>query len=169
MDPPTGCAILTSVNEGILLHAEANGAVHYLHFYYSRTNFATFQDDRPIVAFLSNGTVHLTYNNKGVLVVPGTHNASKGLLEFSEDITQFMNSKVTVTWEQNAYNTQGEECDVWSLDNVVVKQSVGKCETSVFSRDFTDPTQRCVILFLLHACSPLAMNLTTIHYPYYYY
>ena len=89
--------------------------------------------------FHGNGTVTFTYSgSRGVVTVPGTLNQSKGLLDFSEDITQFMNSNVRISWEQNAYSACGPLCDAWSLDNVVVKQYVGECESTIFSQNFMD-------------------------------
>ena len=139
-DPLTSCTGLDSANEGILLYAKVHEVTHYIHFYYSRIKTSTNEDDSPRVEFFGNGTtVKLTYSGpRGVVIVPGTLNQSMGLLDFSEDITQFINSNVQISWEQNAYNTNGPECDVWALDNVVVKQYVGECESTVFSQNFMD-------------------------------
>ena len=138
-NPPTDCAELNSANEGILLYVTVHDEPHYIHFYYSRSKTSTDEDDSPRVEFRGNGTVKLTYSgSRGVVIVPGTLNQSMGLLDFSEDITQFMNNDVQISWEQNAYNTNGPECDVWALDNVVVKQYVGECGSTIFSQNFTD-------------------------------
>ena len=122
-----------------MLYVTVHDETHYIHFYYSRSKTSTNEDDSPRVEFRGNGTVKLTYSgSRGVVIVPGTLNQSKGLLDFSEDITQFMNNDVQISWEQNAYITNGPECDVWALDNVVVKQYVGECGSIIFSQNFTD-------------------------------
>ena len=138
-DPLISCTGLDSANEGILLYVTVHEVTHYIHFYYSRSTTSTNEDDSPKVEFHGNSTVTLTYSgSRGVVTVPGTLNQSRGLLDFSEDITQFMNSNVRISWEQNAYNTRGLLCDAWSLDNVAVKQYVGECESTIFSQNFMD-------------------------------
>ena len=69
--------------------------------------------------------------------MPGTFDNKFGLRNYSLDITKLVKSEiVTLTWEQHAQTPSGEECDLWSLDNVFI---IVKSETSnktVFSDDF---------------------------------
>ena len=134
---PKNCANLNAANEGILLKANSPNSTHYLQFYYDQKYHLSNGSRIPLLEFLNNQTkVNLTYCNES-FVVPGTFDNKFGLRNYSLDITKLVKSEiVTLTWEQHAQTPSGEECDLWSLDNVFI---IVKSETSnktVFSDDF---------------------------------
>ena len=133
---PTDCSGLNTANEGILLKANSSDSTHYLQFYYGQNRHESTGSRVPLLEFLANQTVNLTYSNES-FVVSGTLVNETGLRDFSLDIYQLIKEEVvSITWEQHALTPTGEECDLWSLDNVFV---IAKSETSnktIFSEDF---------------------------------
>ena len=133
---PTDCASLNTANEGILLKANSSDSTHYLQFYYDQNRHVSIGSRVPLLEFLANQTVNLTYYNES-FVVSGTLVSETGLRNISLDITQLIKDEVvSITWEQHASTPAGDECNLWSLDNVFV---IAKSETSnktIFSEDF---------------------------------
>ena len=80
----------------------------------------------------------MTDNYATSIVVPGTLNQGIGLLNFSINNSQLVNRMVRLKWEQNTRPFLGQDCDVWSLDNVVITIHHKNCMRNVFSDDFED-------------------------------
>ena len=138
-----GCKNINSANEGVLLRGDTLNSSHFLHFYYSNNNFMSSSKGkgkgRPLlVQDLNEGNLlRLIYNidASSSIEVPGTLNEGIGLLNFSLNNSQLVNRMVKLKWEQipGSHN-----CDVWSLDNVVVTLHHNNCTRNVFSDDFED-------------------------------
>ena len=133
---PTDCAGLNAANEGILLKANSSDSTHYLQFYYGENRHESTGSRVPLLEFLANQTVNLTYSNES-FVVPGSLVSKTGLRDFSLDMTQLINEEVvSITWEQHALTPAGDECDLWSLDNVFVIAKSKTRNKTIFSEDF---------------------------------
>ena len=112
-----------------------------LNFYYSTTenNFNNFSNIVPRV--VDNGNiVTLNYSSSNNFTVSATFNNNTGLLNFSKNGSEILNRISSVTWEQYTVNnvnlTQGQDCDVWSLDNVAVSVQYEGCVREIFKEDF---------------------------------
>ena len=136
-DPPH-CADLNYINEGILL--KATDRLNYtknLNFYYS-TEKNSYNNDSHIVPMVINhgSMVTLNYSSK-LFNVTATFNDSTGLLNFSINGNEILNRMSSISWEQYTVNMSlGQDCDVWSLDNLAVTVQYENCTREVFKEDF---------------------------------
>ena len=85
---------------------------------------------------LNRTHVRLTNVDGHMIDVPGTLDKTKGLLNFSMNTTQLFETTARLKWEQNTQPFGGQDCDVWSLDNVAVTLHYKYCMRNVFSDDF---------------------------------
>ena len=69
--------------------------------------------------------------------VTATFNDSTGLLNFSKNGNEILNRISSISWEQHTVNMSlGQDCDVWSLDNLAVTVQYENCMREVFIEDF---------------------------------
>ena len=145
-DDPPQCSKLNDINEGILLKATDHLNFTYnLNFYYSRSRMVNklnnFSNIIPIVFDDGNESeVILNYNSTDNITVSSTFNDNTGLLNFSKDGSEVLNRISSVTWEQYTVNnirlSRGQDCEVWSLDNVAVSVQYEGCMREIFKEDF---------------------------------
>ena len=144
--PPRGaCEIIDNSNEGILLSAVLpNFPADNIHFYYRKREPQNRPWQNPHVNFIGSNIDHellqLYYKNGDNFTVPGIFNDSFGLLNYTIDMSRFMNQFVSLTWKQQvSINVSlGSDCDVWSLDNVEVTLQYENCNRKILSEDFED-------------------------------
>ena len=132
---PTTCADLNAANEGVLVKADSTNSTDYLNFYYEQTCHESSGNRIPLIHFLDGEKVNLTYYKRSY-ILPGTLDQSVGLRNFSLNITQLEDQVVTITWEQHAHTPFAPDCDLWSLDNVVVTTHTKDCDKTIFNDDF---------------------------------
>ena len=142
-DNPPRCSSLNDINKGILLKATDHlNFTNNLNFYYSRSRMVNnLSNIIPIVFDDGNESeVILNYNSTDNITVSATFNNNTGLLNFSKNGSEILNRISSVTWEQYTVNnmnlTQGQDCDVWSLDNVAVSVQYERCMREIFKEDF---------------------------------
>ena len=83
--------------------------------------------------------VTLEYSPSDIFSVSATFNNNTGLLNFSKNASELLNSVSSVTWEQYTVNISlGQDCDVWSLDNVAVSVQYEDCMREIFKEYFED-------------------------------
>ena len=84
--------------------------------------------------------VILNYTPSNIFTISATFNNNTGLLIFSKDGSEVLNRISSVTWEQYTVNNKnlslGQDCDVWSLDNVAVSVQYEDCTREIFKEDF---------------------------------
>ena len=90
---------------------------------------------------VNNGNeVTLNYSPSNMFTVSATFKNDPVLLNFSKDGSEVLNRISSVTWEQYTVNTiqlsLGQDCDVWSLDNVAVSVQYEDCTREIFKEDF---------------------------------
>ena len=100
-----------------------------------------FSNIIPIVFDDGNESeVILNYNSTDNITVSSTFNDNTGLLNFSKDGSEVLNRISSVTWEQYTVNnirlSRGQDCEVWSLDNVAVSVQYEGCMREIFKEDF---------------------------------
>ena len=113
--------------------------INDLNFYYS-TTVNNFNNDSNIVPRVENNygdKVTLIYSSNDMFDVLATFNNNTGLLNFSKNASELLNSVSSVTWEQYTVNMSlGQDCDVWSLDNVAVSVQYEGCTRKILEEDF---------------------------------
>ena len=134
------CEVIDNSNEGILLSAALPNFTDNIHFYYRRTKSQNKQYPRVNFTSSEHEVLQLHYQNGDNFIVPGTLDASDGLLNYTVDMSRFMNQFVSLTWKQEVYIkvSRGPDCDVWSLDNVEVTLQYKNCTKTVLSENFED-------------------------------
>ena len=142
--PPRGaCEIIDNSNEGILLSAVLPNFTDNIRFYYRKREPQIRSWQYPHVNFIDysdHELLQLYYENGDNFTVPGTFNKNFGLLNYTFDMSQYMNQFVSLTWKQQvSINVNlGSDCDVWSLDNVEVTLQYENCNRKILSEDFED-------------------------------
>ena len=121
---------LNDINGGILL--KATDRLNYtknLTFYYSteENNNNNDPDIVPIVishrSIVASSKISASFNN------------STDLLNFTINGNEILNRISSISWEQ--YNmSSGQDCDMWSLDNLAVTVQYENCTREVFNEDF---------------------------------
>ena len=135
------CHSLSDLNEGVLLTADYLNFTRNLHFYYNTLKDNSHEPDKvPKVNFIQNpDKLNLTYFNNS-FIVPSTFRNASGLLNFTFDGIELVNTVATLTWLQYTLRLVRPDCDVWSLDNVEVTVQYGDCTRSIISEDFEKET-----------------------------
>ena len=135
------CHSLSDVNEGVLLTADYLDFTQNLHFYYNTLEDNSDEPDKvPKVNFIQNSDkLNLTYFNNS-FIVPSTLNNASGLLNFTFDGIELVNTVASLTWQQYTVTPIRPDCDVWSLDNVEVTVRYGDCMRTIISEDFEKET-----------------------------
>ena len=107
-----------------------------LNFYYSTaTDYNNDSDIVPIV--INHGSmVTLNYSSK-IFNVTATFNDSIGLQNYYKNGNEILNRISSISWEQyTVHMSLGQDCDVWSLDNLAVTVQYENCTREVFKDDF---------------------------------
>ena len=123
------CADLNNINGEILLKAVDHlNYTKNLNFNYSteEKNYNNDPDIVPIV--ISHGS--MVASSK----ISANFNNSTGLLNFSINGNEILNRISSISWEQ--YVSSGQDCDMWSLDNLAVNVQYENCTREVFNEDF---------------------------------
>ena len=124
-----------------MLRADSLNYTQYLHFYHSNNKTVSNGTKVPLVQILDDDEILLTYDNySSTINVSRTLNSGTGLLNFSLS-DELVGSVVTLTWEQHTLKPVALDCDVWSLDNVVVTLHYGDCERNLLDEDFEEDQQ----------------------------
>ena len=127
-DPPH-CADLNDINGGILL--KVTDRLNYtknLNFYYSTVE--NNKNNDPDIVINDESMVTSNYSFK----ISAIFNNSTCLLNFSINGNEILNRISSISWEQNM--SSGQDCDVWSLDNLAVTVQYENCTREVFNEDF---------------------------------
>ena len=135
----TNCTKLNNINEGILLKATDHlNFTKNLDFYYS--TMVDNNNDPDIVPMVTNhgSMVTLNYSSE-IFNVTATFNNSTGLINFYTNGNEILNRISSISWEQYTVNMSlGQDCDVWSLDNLAVTVQYENCTRGVFNEDFEE-------------------------------
>ena len=133
------CHSLSDVNEGVLLTADYLNFTQNLHFYYNTLKDNSNQSTKvPKVIFvpdLDSNKLNLTYFSSS-FIVPSTFKNVSGLINFTFDGIELVNTVSSLTWQQYTVTPVRPDCDVWSLDNVEVTVQYGDCMRTIISEDF---------------------------------
>ena len=135
------CHSLSDLNGGVLLTADYLNYTQNLHFYYNTLKDNSDESAKvPKVMFIQNSDkLNLTYFNSN-FIVPSTFNNASGLLNFTFDGIELVNTVASLTWQQYTLRPVRPDCDVWSLDNVEVTVQYGDCIRTIISEDFENET-----------------------------
>ena len=131
---------LNCVNEGVLVTAKlGDGSVLPLqYFVHGNTICDTVQH---INITLINATYYnLTTLENVSYVVPFNSTTAKGPVKYTITLSDYrvLTQNVSFSWTQYHYGPHGEDCDVWSLDNVTLDVNINGTNDIVYSEDFND-------------------------------
>ena len=130
----TGCSNVSYANEGILLKTASldhESSQLALKFIYNSNNIHAVL---PMVEFLSNERVKLTYSEKNTTVprnfISGVTNISVSVIN-----SELADKRVRFEWEQMV-QINSSHCKTWSLSNVKISLYHGRCTRNLFYNDY---------------------------------
>ena len=112
------CDEIDAINEGILLSAALTDFLDNIRFYYNNEAVKNNLPVRiPHVKFITSDheLLQVYYSNENNFTVPGTFDTRVGLLNYTVNLSQFINRFVSLTWKQQAsvnVERYGSDCDV---------------------------------------------------------
>ena len=132
------CTDLNDINEGILLKATDHlNFTKNLNFYYSTKENNYFNDSNIVPMVINHGSMVTLKYSSIIFNVTATFANSTGLLNFSKNVNDILNRICSISWEQYTVNMSlGQDCDVWSLDNLAVTVQYENSTREVFNEDF---------------------------------
>lgn len=134
------CMNLNCVNEGVLVTAIlGDGSVLPLQYFVHGNTIC------DTVHHINIMLINATYYNLTTLenvsyVVPFNSTTAKGPVKYTITLSDYrvLTQNVSFSWTQYHYEPNGEDCDVWSLDNVTLSVNINGTNDIVYSEDFND-------------------------------
>ena len=131
---------LNCVNEGVLVTAKlGDGSVLPLQYFVHENTICNTVDHINIM--LINSTYYnLTTLENVSYVVPFNSTTAKGPVKYTITLSDYrvLTQNVSFSWTQYHYGPNGDNCDVWSLDNVTLSVNINGTNDIVYSEDFND-------------------------------
>ena len=86
---------------------------------------------------INHGSMVTLNHSSNIFNVTATFNDSIGLKNYSKNGNEILNRISSISWEQYTVNmSSGQDCDVWSLDNLAVTVQYENCSREVVKEDF---------------------------------